>query len=44
MIEHGAHAIGGERHDKETLRLWFERVGRVLPNLNLKVKNIGVKD
>jgi ketosteroid isomerase-like protein len=39
----GAHAIGGERHDKETLRLWFERVGRVLPNLNLKVNNIWVK-
>ena len=27
----GAHAIGGERHDKETLRLWFERVGRGIP-------------
>ena len=36
----GAHSIGGERHDKETLRRWFERVGRVLPNLHLKVNNI----
>jgi ketosteroid isomerase-like protein len=39
----GAHAIGGERHDKETLRRWFERVGRVLPNLHLKVNKIWVK-
>jgi len=22
----GAHSIGGEQHDKETLRRWFERV------------------
>jgi ketosteroid isomerase-like protein len=39
----GAHALGGERHDKEILRLWFERLGRVLPNLHLEVKNIRVK-
>ena len=31
----GAHAIGGERHDRDTLRRWFERLGRVLPNLQL---------
>ena len=35
--------IGGERHDKETLRRWFERLGRVQPNLHLKVNNIWVK-
>ena len=39
----GTHSIGGERHDKETLRRWLERVGRVLPNLHLKVNNIWVK-
>ena len=39
----GAHAIGGERHDKETLRRWFERLGRVLPNLHLEINNIWVK-
>jgi hypothetical protein len=39
----GAHAIGGERHDRETLRRWFERLARVLPNLNLKINNIWVK-
>ena len=39
----GAHALGGERHDKEALRRWFERLGRVLPNLHIKVNNIWVK-
>ena len=39
----GAHSLGGERHDKETLRRWFERFGRVLPNVHLKVNNIWVK-
>jgi ketosteroid isomerase-like protein len=39
----GAHAIGGERHDSETLRRWLERVGRVLPNLHLKVNHLWVK-
>jgi ketosteroid isomerase-like protein len=39
----GAHALGGERHDKATLYRWFERLGRVLPNLHLEVKTIRVK-
>ncbi|MGH9810932.1 MAG: nuclear transport factor 2 family protein, partial [Terriglobia bacterium] len=39
----GAHALGGERHDKEALRRWFERLGRVLPNLHLTISNIWVK-
>ena len=39
----GRHAIGGERHDRETLRLWFERLARVLPNLQLEINNIWVK-
>ena len=39
----GAHAIGGERHDSKTLRCWFERVARVLPNLHLEVNRIWVK-
>jgi hypothetical protein len=39
----GAHALGGERHDKEALRRWFERLGRVLPTLRLTVNNIWVK-
>ena len=39
----GAHAIGGERHDREALRLWFERLARVLPSLHLKINDIWVK-
>ena len=39
----GVHAIGGERHDRETLRLWFERLARVLPNLHLEINDIWVK-
>ena len=39
----GAHALGGERHNKEDLHRWFERLGRVLPTLHLTVKNIWVK-
>jgi len=35
----GAHALGGERHDKEDVR----RLGRVLPTLRLTVNNIWVK-
>src|SRR5204862_7240663 len=38
----GAHALGGERHDKEALRRWFERLGRVLPTLHITVNNIWV--
>ena len=38
----GAHALAGERHSKEALRRWFERLGRVQPNLKIKVNNIWV--
>lgn len=38
----GTHALGGNRHNKAGLRLWFERLGRVQPNLKIKVDNIWV--
>ena len=38
----GAHSLAGERHDKETLRRWFERLGRVQPNLRIKVNDVRV--
>ena len=38
----GTHSLGGQRHDKEALRRWFERFGRVLPNIHLKVNKIWV--
>jgi ketosteroid isomerase-like protein len=38
----GAHALGGERHDRETLRRWFVRLGRVYPKLRLHLNRIWV--
>ena len=38
----GTHALGGERHDKDALRRWFERFGRVEPSLQLKINKIWV--
>jgi ketosteroid isomerase-like protein len=39
----GMHALGGERHDRDALRLWFERLGRMNPGLTLKTQDIWVK-
>ena len=39
----GHHALSGERHDREALRLWFERLGRLVPGLTLKVQDVWVK-
>ena len=38
----GVHALGGERHSKEAVRQWFERLGTVLPSLRIHVNNIWV--
>ena len=38
----GDHALGGERHDKEALRRWFERLGRLCPTLRLTVRDTWV--
>ena len=38
----GIHALAGERNDKEALRCWFQRLGRVQPNLHLRINNIWV--
>jgi ketosteroid isomerase-like protein len=39
----GDHALGGTRHDRESVRRWFNRLGTVLPNLRFDVKNVWVK-
>ena len=39
----GDHALGGERHDKNSVRLWFERLGHVLPNLHITLSDVTVK-
>jgi len=36
----GQHALGGERHDREALRRWFGRLGRLGPMLTLTVNDI----
>ena len=36
----GDHALGGERHDKDSARRWFERLGRVLPTLRITVNKV----
>jgi ketosteroid isomerase-like protein len=39
----GNHALGGERHDREALRAWFGRLGRLCNHLTLTVDDIWVK-
>ena len=39
----GQHALGGERHDREALRKWFDRLGRLGPGLTLTVHDVWVK-
>ena len=39
----GDHALGGTRHTLAGLRKWFERLGRVMPTLALKVEEVWVK-
>lgn len=33
----GEHALGGERHDKTAVALWFARLGRLCPELRFEV-------
>jgi ketosteroid isomerase-like protein len=39
----GQHALGGERHDRDALNRWFQRLGRLAPTLNLGVRDVWVK-
>ena len=39
----GGHALGGERHDVQALRAWFQRLGRLCPTLRLTVTDVWVK-
>jgi ketosteroid isomerase-like protein len=39
----GDHALGGTRNDQAAVKEWFDRVGRLLPNLKLTVNNIIVR-
>jgi ketosteroid isomerase-like protein len=39
----GDNAVGGERHSKEALERWFERLYRLIPDLHFEVQRISVK-
>ena len=39
----GRHALGGVRRDAVALRAWFERLGRVMPSLEIFVTDLWVK-
>lgn len=39
----GDHSLGGDRHDKEALRRWFQRLARLCPTLKLTVRDVWVK-
>lgn len=38
----GDHALGGQRHDPAHVRLWFERLHRVGPNIVITVNDVWV--
>ncbi len=39
----GDHALGGERHDREALSLWLDRLAVVGRNMQLTVRDVWVK-
>jgi ketosteroid isomerase-like protein len=39
----GNHALGGERHDREALGRWLDRLARLGPDMKLTVRDVWVK-
>jgi ketosteroid isomerase-like protein len=39
----GDHALGGVRNDQAAVKVWMERLGRVMPNLQIKINRINLK-
>jgi ketosteroid isomerase-like protein len=39
----GDNAFGGERHSKQAMRRWFERLYRLIPELEFEVKRVSVR-
>jgi ketosteroid isomerase-like protein len=39
----GNHALGGKRYGTAALHRWFDRLGRLVPSLQLDVKEVWVK-
>jgi ketosteroid isomerase-like protein len=36
----GRHALGGERHSRQVLEQWFERVERLFPGMTFEVRHV----
>lgn len=39
----GHHALSGTRHTPENIRAWYERLLRLLPDINFKIRRIQVQ-
>lgn len=39
-VFHGTHALGGRRTSKDAMRLWWERVFRLLPGIRFDVQEV----
>lgn len=39
----GTHALSGERHDREALGRWLDRLARLSPDMKLTVRDVWVK-
>ena len=39
----GDNAIGGERHSREAMERWFERLYRLIPEIEFEIKEIVVR-
>ncbi|MBC8110000.1 MAG: nuclear transport factor 2 family protein [Verrucomicrobia bacterium] len=39
----GDHALGGVRHDLAAFKAWLDRLGRIMPKLQINIVNIIVK-
>ena len=39
----GDHALGGERHSRDAMRRWFERLYRLFPDLDFEVREVAVR-
>jgi ketosteroid isomerase-like protein len=38
----GDHPLGGERHSREAMRRWFERLYRLFPEIEFEVRKVSV--
>ncbi len=39
----GANALGGERHSREAMERWFERLYRLIPEIEFEVHDVAVR-